>query len=318
MDEAWFVMGDFNAVLDMSDVRGASGDIRQAMEEFQSCVIETGLTTLPMQGKPLRGIIAVRMAGACGSVLIGELRKQKWDLSLNVHLAKEFLAEAQGLLADNRHDETLLLLKHCCKIVLMRAVKLEQIMLRLRAKMQWLKGGDQCSWIFFTKGAELAHLRPWAKHVVSEEEGEMLTAQKTIKEVKEAFFDIKEDKAPGPDEFSVGFYKAAWPVVGHEVHNPLSVGDFRPISCCNVPYKVITKILVKRLRLQHTPLRCVMKVDLRKAYGMVEWDFLLATLELFNFSTIVIGWIREYVMTTSFSIALNGGIHDFFSGSRGR
>ncbi|KAL0289214.1 UNVERIFIED_CONTAM: hypothetical protein Sradi_7078700 [Sesamum radiatum] len=33
-----------------------------------------------------------------------------------------------------------------------------------------------------------------------------------------------------------------------KVSNPTVVGEFRPISCCNVLYKVITKILVQRMR----------------------------------------------------------------------
>ncbi|KAL2230866.1 UNVERIFIED_CONTAM: hypothetical protein Sindi_1681000, partial [Sesamum indicum] len=32
-----------------------------------------------------------------------------------------------------------------------------------------------------------------------------------------AVFDIAEDKASGPDGYSSGFYKAAWPVVGAEI-----------------------------------------------------------------------------------------------------
>ncbi|KAL0306956.1 UNVERIFIED_CONTAM: hypothetical protein Sradi_6112900 [Sesamum radiatum] len=43
--------GDFNAVLDMSEVSGASGDIRVAMNEFNDCILQTGLLSLPMQSE---------------------------------------------------------------------------------------------------------------------------------------------------------------------------------------------------------------------------------------------------------------------------
>ncbi|KAK4381224.1 hypothetical protein Sango_2988800 [Sesamum angolense] len=47
----WLVGGDFNAVLDMSEVSGASGDIRVAINEFNDCILQTGLLSLPMQGE---------------------------------------------------------------------------------------------------------------------------------------------------------------------------------------------------------------------------------------------------------------------------
>ncbi|KAL0293101.1 UNVERIFIED_CONTAM: hypothetical protein Sradi_6956700 [Sesamum radiatum] len=47
----WLVGGDFNAVLDMSEVSGASGDIRVAMNEFNDCILQTGLLSMPMQGE---------------------------------------------------------------------------------------------------------------------------------------------------------------------------------------------------------------------------------------------------------------------------
>ncbi|KAL0333994.1 UNVERIFIED_CONTAM: hypothetical protein Sangu_1555600 [Sesamum angustifolium] len=43
-------MGDFNTVVDTSEVCGVSGDIRAAMDEFKGFLTETGLITLPMQG----------------------------------------------------------------------------------------------------------------------------------------------------------------------------------------------------------------------------------------------------------------------------
>ncbi|KAL0393125.1 UNVERIFIED_CONTAM: Retrovirus-related Pol polyprotein from type-2 retrotransposable element R2DM [Sesamum radiatum] len=114
------------------------------------------------------------------------------------------------------------------------------------------------------------------------------------------------------------------------------VADFRPISCCNVIYKIITKILVLRIRgvldkiisqsqtafvpgrsisdnvllaqelfsgynQCRLPPRCALKVDLRKAYDTVEWIFLLAMLQLFGFPPTFNRWIEECVTSPHFS-----------------
>ncbi|KAL0386411.1 UNVERIFIED_CONTAM: Retrovirus-related Pol polyprotein from transposon TNT 1-94 [Sesamum latifolium] len=68
---------------------------------------------------------------------------------------------------------------------------------------------------------------------------------------------------------------------------------------------------------QHLPPWCALKVDLRKAYDTVEWDFLRAVLTLFGFLEQFILWIVECVTTPSFSICLNGAPHGFFRGAWG-
>ncbi|KAL0298221.1 UNVERIFIED_CONTAM: hypothetical protein Sangu_3153500 [Sesamum angustifolium] len=50
-DEPWIVGGDFNTVLDMSEVCGASADIHLAMNDFRDCILDTGLIHLPWQGE---------------------------------------------------------------------------------------------------------------------------------------------------------------------------------------------------------------------------------------------------------------------------
>ncbi|KAK4384062.1 Retrovirus-related Pol polyprotein from type-2 retrotransposable element R2DM [Sesamum angolense] len=345
---------------------------------------------------------------------------------MNVKLAAGFLEVAQNILQFDRHNSLLLLLEHWCRLVYLKASKLEQVMLRQRAKLQWLKGGDQCSKVFFRRVAtrrankrifqisdddgneqieptiissifvdfykgllggdrtdraiDLRYLRPWARHILTDDEARAIIRPVTIDEVKTAFFDIEEDKAPGPDGFSSGFFKAAWPVVGEEVskaiidffktgrllkqlnatlltlipkvRTPHSVAEFRPISCCNVVYKVISKIIVSRIReildllispsqnafvpgrlisdnillaqelfsgynQCRLPPRCALKVDLRKAYDTVEWDFLIATLRVFGFPAVFIRWIEECVTSAHYSVVVNGGVHGFFAGARG-
>ncbi|KAL0286586.1 UNVERIFIED_CONTAM: hypothetical protein Sangu_2728100 [Sesamum angustifolium] len=227
---------------------------------------------------------------------------------------------------------------------------------------------------------DLEFLRHELKHTISTAEASLLVTPVTLSEVKEAFFDIDVESAPGPDGYTSAFFRNAWPVIGQamfqavgeffrtgkmlkqinttlislipKVSLPRYVSDYRPIACCNVLYKSITKIIVKRLQQvlplmidysqnafvpgrsitdnillaqelmagynhKRLPPRCMIKVDIQKAYDSVEWDFLLEVLKLFNFPHQFIVLINQCVSTASFSVSLNGSIHGFFKGGRG-
>ncbi|KAL2225824.1 UNVERIFIED_CONTAM: T-complex protein 1 subunit theta [Sesamum indicum] len=194
------------------------------------------------------------------------------------------------------------------------------------------------------------YMRPWAQHVLSDEQASHLILPFTLEDVKLAVFDNADDKAPGLDGFSSGFFKAVWSVVGSEVtnvvlnffttgrllkqinstllalipevHSPMTVADFRPISCCNVLYKIIAKLLVQRLSVVLdkliSPYQAAFIPGIRGQHydntrTLYQLQSNAVTTELCcnssGFSVVFMKWIEECVTTTSFSVGMNGKPH---------
>ena len=216
---------------------------------------------------------------------------------------------------------------------------------------------------------------------LNEEACNNLTAPVTMEEVKTAVFHMNSFKALGPDGFQAFFFKEYWEIIGLDVwkmvkqafsgvtldprmletllvlipkvESPVSMKDFRPISLCNVVYKIITKVLVNRLRphlaeivgpLQGgfipgrgTPDNIIIaqevlhfmkktkskkgtlafKIDLEKAYDRVDWRFLAHTLKSFGFPIPTLNLIMNCVTASSLSILWNGSRLNGFTPSRG-
>ena len=55
-----------------------------------------------------------------------------------------------------------------------------------------------------------------------------------------------------------------------------------------------------------------LKIDMEKAYDRLEWCFLEKVLQGFGFPNIWIQWAMQCVITTSFSILINGSPYSFF------
>ena len=103
-----------------------------------------------------------------------------------------------------------------------------------------------------------------------------LTAPVSEWEVKLALFAMRPDKAPGPDGMTALFYQQFWDIVKHDLTlmvnkflfeghianglndtniclipkttKPNEMAQFRPISLCNVSYKIVSKVLCQRLK----------------------------------------------------------------------
>eukprot|EP00253_Pinus_taeda_P027567 PITA_27567 len=111
---------------------------------------------------------------------------------------------------------------------------------------------------------------------ISEAQNGELDKEITREEIEWSIRSMPLDKAPGPDGFSTSFYKTHWDIIkkdyirmaknfytkckmGSSIKsshlalipkepNPQTFDRFRPISLCNVSYKIITKILANRLK----------------------------------------------------------------------
>ena len=127
--------------------------------------------------------------------------------------------------------------------------------------------------------------------------------------------------------------------------------DFRPISCCNVVYKIIAKIIVQHLKPIlgeiiteekfgflfnrqvhdavflsqeeiHTIKRCkrksfALKLDLSKYYDRVNWTFLMLVLIQIGMDLEIVNWIMGCVQLDSFVVLINGSPSNFFRSTRG-
>ena len=60
-----------------------------------------------------------------------------------------------------------------------------------------------------------------------------------------------------------------------------------------------------------------MKLDIQKAYDMVDWRFLCKTLEAFGFSHQWINLIYQCISATKNLVLINGTLEGFFGTSRG-
>lgn len=86
----------------------------------------------------------------------------------------------------------------------------------------------------------------------------------------------------------------------------------------NLPDNVqLAQELLRKYGRKRSSPRCLIKVDLRKAYGTVSWFFLQQVMDGLGFPPLFSEWVLECVSTAAYSLIINGSMCGFFKGKRG-
>ena len=200
-------------------------------------------------------------------------------------------------------------------------------------------------------------------------------------EIVQALKTMGPTKSPGPDGFNALFFQRFWAIVGPDVTSlvlsilngvspppqlnhthivlipkvsmPTRISEYRPISLCNVIYKLVTKVIANRLKQilpaiisdtqsAFTPGRLItdnillayevfhsmftnssrlgsmaIKVDMAKAYDRVEWPFLREVMLRMGFRHHWVNTVMACVESASFSFIINGRPMGYVKPSRG-
>ncbi|CAN0838786.1 Transposon TX1 uncharacterized 149 kDa protein [Linum grandiflorum] len=127
--------------------------------------------------------------------------------------------------------------------------------------------------------AQGSHVEPVVSSLesrISAEDNAQLTSPFTKEEFRLALFNMNPNKSPTPDGFNPGFYQKFWDLLGDDIYSTCAtwlaqgvipeevhptnivllpkkdcletMRDLRPISLCNVLYRLLPKTLANRLR----------------------------------------------------------------------
>ncbi|XP_020599171.1 uncharacterized protein LOC110038624 [Phalaenopsis equestris] len=160
-------------------------------------------------------------------------------------------------------------------------------------------------------------------------------------EIRDALDSIDDDKTAGPNGYTAKFYKSFksyWTVVKQEVisviqeffrgNNPPRIQPhLQQLVCANQTAfikgrSIFDNILLAQEMLLDLDRKCrrgnaIYKLDIKKAYDAINWNFILETLAVRGFAEGFTMFIKRWLLCNNHSVLINGSCHGFFSASRG-
>ncbi|XP_073357687.1 uncharacterized protein [Aegilops tauschii subsp. strangulata] len=314
----WLVIGDFNEILYSDEKEGGAPRNQSCLQAFQDALTDCSLEDLGFNGDKFtwfRGGLRERLDRAVSN--------EDWMKILKAPRAR--LKKAQ------RELERLMNVPFTTEV----SVKQKEMSVLIENLLEQ----DEIYWSQHGRsdvGEVDANLLASVKSLVTNVMNTLLVAPYTKEEVRKALFQIGDMKAPGPDGLHAIFFKRFWHILGDEltkevldaiekkkipdgwnstnivlipkVENLEVITQYRPISLCNVVYKIISKMIANRLKIilpdvisptqsAFVPGRlitdnvlvayecfhaikkkthgtngfCAVKLDMMKSYDRVEW-----------------------------------------------